>query len=64
MNKRDAIQFIATSALLVGAGSLISACSEAKPQFKAVDITGADYAKDFQLTDHNGQPRSLKDFKG
>ncbi len=64
MNKRDAIQFIATGALLVGAGSLISACSETKPQFKAVDITGADYAKDFQLTDHHGQPRSLKDFRG
>ncbi|MBC7681084.1 MAG: SCO family protein [Ferruginibacter sp.] len=30
----------------------------------AVDLTGADYAKDFQLTDHNGQPRSLKDFAG
>jgi protein SCO1/2 len=29
-----------------------------------VDLTGADYAKDFQLTDHNGQPRSLKDFAG
>src|SRR5213079_1302408 len=29
-----------------------------------VGLTGADYAKDFQLTDHNGQARSLKDFKG
>jgi protein SCO1/2 len=43
---------------------LLAACTESKPQFKAVDLTGADYAKDFQLTDHNGQPRSLKDFKG
>jgi protein SCO1/2 len=37
---------------------------ESRPQFKAIDLTGADYAKDFQLTDHNGQVRSLKDFKG
>jgi thiol-disulfide isomerase/thioredoxin len=29
-----------------------------------VDITGADYARDIPLTDHNGQQRSLKDFKG
>jgi protein SCO1/2 len=27
-------------------------------------VTGADYARDFALTDHNGQPKSLKDFAG
>ena len=48
----------------MGAIGLLSACAEAKPEFKSVDITGADYAKNFQLTDHNGQPRSLKDFQG
>ena len=26
--------------------------------------TGIDYAKDFALTDHNGKPRTLADFKG
>lgn len=40
------------------------ACSPDKPQFKGIDITGADYARDFNLTDQNGQARSLKDFKG
>ena len=55
---------IAVSALLVGATGLISACSQDKPQFKNIDITGADYAKNFQLTDQNGQLRSLKDFRG
>ena len=48
----------------MGAVGLLSACAEVKPEFKSVDITGADYAKNFQLTDHNGQPRSLKDFQG
>ena len=43
---------------------LISACSDAKPQFRGVDITGADYGRDFPLPDHNGQPRSIKDFAG
>jgi len=40
------------------------ACSPDKPKFSSIDITGADYAQDFSLTDHNGQRRSLSDFKG
>ena len=32
--------------------------------FKAIDITGADYARGFTLSDHQGQTRSLSDFKG
>ncbi|MCJ0762125.1 SCO family protein [Variovorax terrae] len=64
MIKRNALKFIASSVLLAGTLGLFTACTESKPQFKAVDITGAGYARDFQLTDHNGQPRSLKDFKG
>jgi len=59
MNRRQALTSLAACASLVAAG-----CTQDKPQFKAIDLTGADYAKDFQLTDHNGQPRSLKDFKG
>ena len=42
----------------------LMACSPDKPKFNAIDITGADYAKGFTLTDHNGQSRSLSDFKG
>jgi protein SCO1/2 len=32
--------------------------------FKAVDITGAEYAKDFALPDTEGRTRTLADFKG
>lgn len=64
MHKRDAIKRIAGGALLVYAGGLFSACTEPKADFASVDVTGADYAKDFQLNDHNGQRRSLQDFKG
>lgn len=35
-----------------------------KPAFKAVDITGAEYARNLQLTDPDGQARSLTDYKG
>ncbi|MFO6420767.1 SCO family protein [Hylemonella sp. W303a] len=49
----------------LGAVLILGACSEGKQaQFNAIDITGADYAKGFALTDHNGQPRTLADFKG
>lgn len=43
---------------------VLAACSPEKPKFNAIDITGADYAKGIDLTDHNGQTRSLSDFKG
>ena len=36
----------------------------AKPSFKAVDITGAEYARELALTDADGKPRTLADFKG
>ncbi|MES2685662.1 MAG: SCO family protein [Pseudomonadota bacterium] len=65
--KRNAIKLIAGGALWTGAGGLfglLSGCTEAKPQFASIDITGADYAKDFALADHNGQMRSIKDFAG
>ena len=42
----------------------LAACSPDKPQFKSIDLTGADYAKDFPLPDQNGQVRSIKDFSG
>jgi protein SCO1 len=50
--------------LLLGAVLALVACSESKPAFSGIDITGADYATGFSLTDHNGQARTLADFKG
>lgn len=44
----------------------LAACQPA-PQpssFEATDITGAAFARDFRLTDHNGQVRTLADFRG
>ncbi len=43
----------------------LAACGQSgKPQFKAVDITGANYAQDFPLADVDGRRRSIADFKG
>ena len=53
-------------AAVIAAGLLLSACGAADkaPTFRATDVTGADFGKDIQLTDHNGQPRRLADFRG
>lgn len=53
-----------TLACLLFAACLAVACGQPGPQFKNVDITGADYGKDFHLTDHTGKPRQLADFRG
>ena len=38
---------------------------ENKPVFNALDITGIQgYGDDFRLTDHNGRPRTMADFRG
>ncbi len=42
---------------------LLTGCSEQK-QFVSTDLSMVEWGKDFRLTDHNGQPRSLGDFKG
>lgn len=64
MNKRHALRLMAWSGLAALAGTGLAACSEKKPSFNAVDITGADYAKGFTLSDADGKQRTLADFKG
>ena len=64
MLKRNALRLIATCALSISAAAVLTACSQTGVEFRGVDITGADYARDFSLTDHNGQVRSIKDFQG
>jgi len=64
MSKRNNLKRLATLGLFAAAMGLMSACSDKKPNFAAIDVTGADYARDFSLTDHNGQTRTLRDFSG
>lgn len=54
----------AAAAVLAAVLSL-SACEPAPPPaFRATDITGATFARDFRLTDHDGRLRTLADFRG
>ncbi len=64
MLKRNALKLIAASALYISAAAVLTACSPDSPAFRGVNLTGADYARDFALTDHHGQQRSMKDFAG
>lgn len=57
--------------LLIAAISLAVAVAAAgcgektdAPRFKLTDVTGASFGKELALTDHNGQRRTLADFKG
>jgi protein SCO1/2 len=52
--------------LLVLLAVALAACgrSPSAPSFRATDVTGADFGKELQLTDFNGQPRQLSDFRG
>jgi protein SCO1/2 len=50
--------------LLVAFVALLVGCDPGAERFNNVDITGASYARDFRLTDFNGQPRTLADFRG
>jgi protein SCO1 len=43
---------------------LLAACGDTAPKFQLTDITGADFGRDVRLTDHNGKPRTLAEFKG
>ena len=39
-------------------------CTKNREPFLATDITGVDWGRDFRLTDHNGRPHRLADFRG
>ena len=54
------LSILTLALLLCGCDKLASQ----PPSFKNTDLTGLDYARDFALTDHNGKPRTLADFKG
>jgi protein SCO1/2 len=42
----------------------LAAGCDSRPQFKGTDITGVDYGRSLELTDHAGKPRRLEDFRG
>lgn len=51
--------------LIIAAAFALGACAgPSTSQFNSTDVTGANYGKSFALTDHQGQRRTLADFRG
>jgi protein SCO1/2 len=42
----------------------LAACGDDGPRFRSTDVTGAQYGRTLELTDHTGTPRKLEDFRG
>lgn len=64
MNKRNALRWLAGSAMLASTAGFLTAC-KSKADFNAIDLTGSkEYGQDFSMPDQHGQRRSRADFKG
>jgi len=64
MNKRNALRWLAGSAMLASTAGFLTAC-KSKADFNAIDLTGSkEYGQDFSMPDQHGQRRSMADFKG
>jgi protein SCO1 len=58
-------RFCSTIICSLALGSLVLAAGcDSAAKFKSTDITGADYGKTLELTDHTGKPRKLEDWLG
>jgi len=60
MARRKRIAILALAAVLAAC----DASTESAMKFNATDITGVDWARGLELTDHTGQRRTLADFRG
>ena len=52
----------AACALLVAV--VLAGCDYGAPKFRASDVTGTAYGREFALAGHDGKPRTLADFHG
>jgi protein SCO1/2 len=57
-------QFVLRLLYGLAVSAVLAACDAGSQRFNSVDITGAEYARDFSLTDHTGSRRTLADYRG
>lgn len=58
------LRYLAAGLLMAAALLGCDKANTSQEKFGTVDITGGSWGSNFQLTDHNGQPRNIADFKG
>lgn len=68
LHKRHTLKTLGTLALAAAFAGGLAACSDEKSakqasSFKGIDLTGADYARDFSLPDADGRLRTISEFK-
>jgi protein SCO1/2 len=49
--------------IIICSVGLLAAC-DGGPRFRSTDITGVEYGRTLELTDHTGKRRRLEDFRG
>jgi protein SCO1/2 len=59
MRRRSLLRLLPAALVLA-----LPACDRTAPTYFSIDITGADYGRDFRLTDPSGKERTLADFRG
>src|SRR6185436_17926607 len=59
-----AVRRVLRFALVAVAAAFFAACGPDGPSFKGSDVTGSAFGKSFALTDHDGKPRTLADYRG
>lgn len=64
MSKNPVSRRIASGLLLSATAVILSGCFNEEASFVSIDVTGADYARDFPLPDTSEKVRSIKDFPG
>jgi protein SCO1/2 len=52
------------AAAILACITALPGCGADAPKFKASDVTGTAYGKDFALTGHDGKARTIADFRG
>jgi len=50
--------------IALAAAAMLAACGPSTPQFRASDVTGSSFGKDFALPDSSGRTRTLADYRG
>jgi len=63
--RRGAVPVVQVAAAVLLAFALaLAGCGREGPKFRASDVTGSSFGREFTLTDHNGKARTLADFRG
>ncbi len=71
MNPQDAVMSPAAARfsrrralVLLGGLATLAGCHDAQPGFRSLDVSGAEWGRDFHLHDPEGHERSLAEFRG